>query len=663
MVKRKAAKVSEEVENSSEEAPEEQSMDVKPIGEVIRKTGRGRSERKFYKEFELDGARYCLEDSVLVTPEEKSQKPYVAIIKEIKEYKDGSIAVTGQWFYRPEEAERKGGGSWVADDTRELFYSFHRDEVPAESVMHKCVVHFIPSHKKSPPRSLHPGFIVRKVYDTVEKKLWNLTDKDYEDAKQKEIDLLVQKTHKALGGLQDAEVEEVIAVTEKSDKPDKPVRRTLRRKTIPHPPALTVLKEEIAAMEEGGDTPGGKAEEVETPSVAKVEAVTPGADGDVNAMLRQMNVLTGNIKRDRWLEKIMSSIKSFYMTTQQEGSEAAGEKDPQFTPEQAVSAVSSLETAAYEALDERKFNLKMRSLEYNLRNGPVLARRLLAKELQALTVVNMTPSELKDGMTAAEKSAQEPEQPQTVQMADVRCALCGEPQVGVKDIINAPHGDRYQLECLKCGHSWYSARDSISSLTIGTVNPSPTVGIAPWATSKFEEVQKKIGVNEKGKEKEKEKEKESEAEEGHGDNKNDEAGNDDHNDARGAEELKPNEPVTLETNKEAAGDSEKREGAEETPPSTSGNEEKRDSVDAVEGDGNPAAESGKVSSSAMDTESGKVSSSAVDTDAGKVSSSIDAAEVGKVSSSMDTAKDTEVGKVSDTAMDTVNATGNRGLPS
>ncbi|EFJ34014.1 hypothetical protein SELMODRAFT_167230, partial [Selaginella moellendorffii] len=360
-------------------------MDVKPIGEVIRKTGRGRSERKFYKEFELDGARYCLEDSVLVTPEEKSQKPYVAIIKEIKEYKDGSIAVTGQWFYRPEEAERKGGGSWVADDTRELFYSFHRDEVPAESVMHKCVVHFIPSHKKSPPRSLHPGFIVRKVYDTVEKKLWNLTDKDYEDAKQKEIDLLVQKTHKALGGLQDAEVEEV-----------------------------------------------------ETPSVAKVEAVTPGADGDVNAMLRQMNVLTGNIKRDRWLEKIMSSIKSFYMTTQQEGSEAAGEKDPQFTPEQAVSAVSSLETAAYEALDERKFNLKMRSLEYNLRNGPVLARRLLAKELQALTVVNMTPSELKDGMTAAEKSAQEPEQPQTVQMADVRCALCGEPQVGVKDIINAP---------------------------------------------------------------------------------------------------------------------------------------------------------------------------------------------------------------------------------
>jgi len=52
--------------------------------------------------------------------------------------------ITGQWFYRPDEAEKKGGGSWKSIDNRELFYSFHHDEVPAESVMHKCVVHFVP---------------------------------------------------------------------------------------------------------------------------------------------------------------------------------------------------------------------------------------------------------------------------------------------------------------------------------------------------------------------------------------------------------------------------------------------------------------------------------------------------------------------------------------
>ena len=99
------------------------------------------------------------------------------------------MMVTGQWFYRPEEADRKGGGNWLSRDTRELFYSFHRDEVPAESVMHKCVVHFVPIHKQLPNRKQHPGFIVQKVYDTVDQKLWKLTDKDYEDNKQHEIDL------------------------------------------------------------------------------------------------------------------------------------------------------------------------------------------------------------------------------------------------------------------------------------------------------------------------------------------------------------------------------------------------------------------------------------------------------------------------------------------
>ncbi|KAE9588801.1 putative BAH domain-containing protein [Lupinus albus] len=67
--------------------------------------------------------------------------------------------VTGQWFYRPEEVERKGGGSWQSHDTRELFYSFHRDEVPAEPVMHKCVVHFVPIHKQFPNCKQNRGFI------------------------------------------------------------------------------------------------------------------------------------------------------------------------------------------------------------------------------------------------------------------------------------------------------------------------------------------------------------------------------------------------------------------------------------------------------------------------------------------------------------------------
>ena len=48
-----------------------------------------------------------------------------------------------------------------------------------------------------------------------------------------------------------------------------------------------------------------------------------------------------------------------------------------------------------------------------------------------------------------------------------------------------------QLECLKCGNTWYSSRDAISSLVIKT-KEAPSVGIAPWATSKFEEVEKDL---------------------------------------------------------------------------------------------------------------------------------------------------------------------------
>ncbi|XP_013635750.1 PREDICTED: uncharacterized protein LOC106341559 [Brassica oleracea var. oleracea] len=117
--------------------------------------------------------------------EENSLIPYIAIIK---------------WFYRQEDAKKKDGGNWVVNDTRELFYSFHRNEVPVESVMHRCLVNFVPDHKQLPRGR---GFIVRKVYDTVDKKLWKLTDKDYAVSQQREIDLLVDKSLSRLGDLPD----------------------------------------------------------------------------------------------------------------------------------------------------------------------------------------------------------------------------------------------------------------------------------------------------------------------------------------------------------------------------------------------------------------------------------------------------------------------------
>lgn len=50
----------------------------------------------------------------------------------------------------------------------------------------------------------------------------------------------------------------------------------------------------------------------------------------------------------------------------------------------------------------------------------------------------------------------------------------------------------FQLECIACGHSWYASRDEASMLTIDGPNSAKSVGTAPWATDKFDEVEKKL---------------------------------------------------------------------------------------------------------------------------------------------------------------------------
>lgn len=112
--------------------------------------------------------------------------------------------VNVQWLYRPEKAVKKEGGFWQCPNTHEIFYTTYCDDVYAGSVMHKCVVHFIPLDKQLPVRSKHPGLIVQRVYDTVEKKLWDMTEyKGYKDSCQIEIEYLIEKTRERLGGFVD----------------------------------------------------------------------------------------------------------------------------------------------------------------------------------------------------------------------------------------------------------------------------------------------------------------------------------------------------------------------------------------------------------------------------------------------------------------------------
>ncbi|KAJ4712068.1 bromo-adjacent-likey (BAH) domain-containing protein [Melia azedarach] len=495
-----------EEEEQEEDQPQE---DAKPVGEPVRLSGKGRGRRSHYEAFEFDGNRYELEDPVLLSPEDKNQKPYVAIIKDISQSKDGNMMVTGQWFYRPEEADRKGGGNWQSRDTRELFYSFHRDEVPAESVMHKCVVHFVPIHKQLPNRKQHPGFIVQKVYDTVERKLWKLTDKDYEDNKQHEIDLLVQKTRGRLGDLPDIEPEDAAAAAAARDQEDQSkTKRTLRKKSIS---PLDVSREEDAT----------------TRSDHHVKAETPGSctsnASEYYTILAKFKALTGETHRDKWLERLLQGLQ--YMCnspdsmpgddngkdgcdgpdherdnksagTENGSQEKSTKNEKSFIwPDTAVSAVTALERASHDALssDFQKYNQKLRQLVFNLKNNAVLARRLLNGELEPSKILNMSPNELKEGLTAEETAKKEPDESERMQMTDARCSRCNESKVGLRDIIQAGHGDRYQLECIACGYSWYASRDEASTLTIdGPSSAAKNVGAAPLATTKFESLEKKL---------------------------------------------------------------------------------------------------------------------------------------------------------------------------
>ncbi|CAN8246449.1 unnamed protein product [Cochlearia groenlandica] len=446
-------------EKEEEEEEEDKPDDANPIGESVKVTGKGKGRRTHFVKFEYDGNKYELEDPVLLVPEDKSQKPYVAIIKDITQTKDGSIMILGQWFYRPEEAEKRGGGNWVSSDTRELFYSFHRDEVPAESVMHKCVVYFIPADKQLPKRTINPGFIVRKVYGTVEKKLWNLTDKDYEDSKQHEIDLLVEKSMSRLGDLPDLEPEKIHVDPENLLK----TKRSFRKVNIT---PVDVRKEEDASL----------------------KAETPGSGAVISAehysILKKFNSLTGDAHRDKCLGKLLEAIHHICYTAEskQAGTDAkrgsdGSQENPEESflwPDDVVPPVCALEQASHASLasDYHKYNQKMRTLVFNLKNTALLARRLLNGELEPAKILNMSPTELKEGLTAEETTKTEPDDAERMQMTDARCSRCSQINVGLRDIIQAGHGDRYQLECIACGHSWYASRDEVSTLTIDTEKPA-----------------------------------------------------------------------------------------------------------------------------------------------------------------------------------------------
>ncbi|XP_071696257.1 uncharacterized protein [Rutidosis leptorrhynchoides] len=141
--------------------------------------------------FSKDGRKVNVGDCALFKPL-NSSLPFVGRIRKLiagKESSSPSLSVN--WLYRPADVKLKEGALLNAAPN-EIFYSFHEDEIPAASLLHPCKVTFFRKGVELPSGLF--SFVCRRVYDIEGECLWWLTDKDYINERQEEVNQLLDKT-------------------------------------------------------------------------------------------------------------------------------------------------------------------------------------------------------------------------------------------------------------------------------------------------------------------------------------------------------------------------------------------------------------------------------------------------------------------------------------
>ena len=227
-------------------------------------------------------------------------------MQKIIQTKDGIVQIIGQWFYRPEEVEKEGGGTWTSSNSKELFYSFHIDEIPIESIMHKCQIYFIPLNKHLPQSHKYPGFIVHWIYDVCKKKLCNLSDKEYKKSMQEEIDFFVERTYKALKELSNIDNDEHITHEHEDILLESKLKKKVPTKRILTPLNLSSEEYNVNEFKNEALTPNKQVEnaKVETPMSVS------STDLEISTLLKNHGAILGVHARDRWMEKLMKTIKN-----------------------------------------------------------------------------------------------------------------------------------------------------------------------------------------------------------------------------------------------------------------------------------------------------------------------------------------------------------------
>jgi hypothetical protein len=104
--------------------------------------------------------------------------PFIGILRKVTVEKEDQVKLSVNWLYRPADVKLAKGATLEAAPN-EIFYSFHKDDISAASLLHPCKVAFLRKGVELPTGV--SSFVCRRVYDTASKCLWWLTDRDYTD--------------------------------------------------------------------------------------------------------------------------------------------------------------------------------------------------------------------------------------------------------------------------------------------------------------------------------------------------------------------------------------------------------------------------------------------------------------------------------------------------
>ncbi|CAI9112562.1 OLC1v1013028C2 [Oldenlandia corymbosa var. corymbosa] len=137
-----------------------------------------------------DGRKISVGDCALFKAPQDSP-PSIGIIRCLRSCGENNLQLGVNWLYRPVELQL-GKGLRLDATPNEIFYSFNEDEIPAASLLHPCKVAFLPKGIELPSGT--SSFVCRRVYDVEKKCLRWLTDQDYIDERQEEVDKLLLDT-------------------------------------------------------------------------------------------------------------------------------------------------------------------------------------------------------------------------------------------------------------------------------------------------------------------------------------------------------------------------------------------------------------------------------------------------------------------------------------